>query len=86
MAACVQQHNQRHGHEDVGPAGPPSAKAITALLREARSRSRRADKLSDTAAAVDNPTTHVRVKLSSRHRDLRLRQPGDAQATGAPLR
>jgi hypothetical protein len=35
---------------------PPSAKAITALLREARSLSRRADKLSGTAAAVD-PTT-----------------------------
>jgi DNA-binding ferritin-like protein len=36
---------------------PPSAKAITALLREARSLSRRADKLSGTAAAVDDPTT-----------------------------
>jgi DNA-binding ferritin-like protein len=36
---------------------PPSAKAIAALLREARSLSRRADKLGDTAAAVDDPTT-----------------------------
>ena len=36
---------------------PPSAKAITALLREARSLSRRADKLSGTAAAVDDLTT-----------------------------
>jgi hypothetical protein len=29
---------------------PPSAKAVTALLREARSLSRRADKLNVTAA------------------------------------
>jgi len=36
---------------------PPSAKAVTALLREARSLSRRADKLNGTAAAVDDPTT-----------------------------
>jgi hypothetical protein len=36
---------------------PPSAKAITALLREARSLSRRADKLRGTPAAVDDPTT-----------------------------
>jgi hypothetical protein len=36
---------------------PPSAKGIAALLREARSLSRRADKLGDTAAAVDDPTT-----------------------------
>ena len=36
---------------------PPSAKAITALLREARSLSRRADQLGGTAAAVDDPTT-----------------------------
>jgi DNA-binding ferritin-like protein len=36
---------------------PPSAKAVTALLREARSLSRRADKLNGTAAAVDDATT-----------------------------
>ena len=36
---------------------PPSAKVVTALLREARSVSRRADKLSSTAAGVDDPTT-----------------------------
>lgn len=36
---------------------PPSAKAITALLREARSLSRRADKLSATAAAMPDLTT-----------------------------
>ena len=36
---------------------PPSAKAVTALLREARSLSRRADKLGDATAAVDDPTT-----------------------------
>ena len=38
-------------------ADPPSAKAITTLLREARSLSRRADKLGGTAAAVGDPTT-----------------------------
>jgi DNA-binding ferritin-like protein len=36
---------------------PVSAKAVTTLLREARSLSRRADKLGSTAAAVDDPTT-----------------------------
>ena len=36
---------------------PPSAKAVTTLLREARSLSRRADKLGGAAAAVDDPTT-----------------------------
>jgi len=36
---------------------PPSARAITALLREARSVSRRADKLGGTAAALDDLTT-----------------------------
>ncbi|GAA3228917.1 hypothetical protein GCM10017691_20530 [Pseudonocardia petroleophila] len=45
------------GDDDVDLPEPPSAKAITALLREARSLSRRADKLSSTAAAVDDPTT-----------------------------
>lgn len=43
--------------DDVDQPEPPSAKAITALLREARSLSRRADRLSSTAAAVDDPTT-----------------------------
>ena len=37
--------------------GPPSAKAVTALLREARSLSRRVDKLSGTATAVGDLTT-----------------------------
>ncbi len=37
---------------------PPPAEAVTALLREARSLSRRADKLGATAAAaVDDPET-----------------------------
>lgn len=36
---------------------PPSAKAVTAMLREARSLSRRADKLNGTAAAVGDATT-----------------------------
>ena len=44
------------GDDDVDRPEPPSAKAVTAMLREARSLSRRADKLNDTAA-VDDPTT-----------------------------
>jgi hypothetical protein len=43
--------------DDEDRPEPPSAKVVTALLREARSLSRRADKLSGTAAAVDDPTT-----------------------------
>jgi hypothetical protein len=43
--------------DDADRPEPPSAKAITALLREARSLSRRADKLNGTAAAVDDPMT-----------------------------
>ncbi len=43
--------------DDLDLPEPPSAKAVTALLREARSLSRRADKLGATAAAVDDPTT-----------------------------
>jgi hypothetical protein len=43
--------------DDVDQPDPPSAKAITALLREARSLSRRADRLRGTAAAVDDPMT-----------------------------
>jgi len=42
---------------DMDSPDPPSAKAITALLREARSLSRRADKLGSTAAAVGDLTT-----------------------------
>ena len=42
--------------DDADRPEPPSAKAITALLREAP-LSRRADKLSGTAAAVDDSTT-----------------------------
>ena len=41
---------------DMDSPDPP-AKAITALLREAGSLSRRADKLGGTAAAVDDRTT-----------------------------
>jgi hypothetical protein len=47
----------RMGDDEVDRPEPPSAKAITALLREARSLSRRADKLGGTAAAMDDPTT-----------------------------
>jgi hypothetical protein len=43
--------------DDMDSPDPPSAKVITALLREARSLSRRAEKLGGTAAAVDDPTT-----------------------------
>jgi hypothetical protein len=43
--------------DEVDRAEPLSTKAVTALLREARSLSRRADKLSGTAAAVDDTTT-----------------------------
>ncbi len=42
---------------DMNSPDPPSTKAITALLREARSLSRRADKLGGTAATVDDTTT-----------------------------
>jgi hypothetical protein len=45
------------GDDEVDQPEPPSAKAVTALLREARSLSRRADKLGVTAATVDDPTT-----------------------------
>jgi len=43
--------------DDTGRPEPASAKTITALLREARSLSRRADKLSGTVRTVDDPTT-----------------------------
>jgi hypothetical protein len=43
---------------DSDSPGLPSLRAVTALLREARSLSRRADKLGrSVAAAVDDPTT-----------------------------
>ena len=44
--------------DDVDRAAPLSAKAVTALLPEARSLSRRADKLGGAAAAVDHTETH----------------------------
>ncbi len=44
--------------DDVDRAEPVSAKAVTALLREARSLSRRVDKLGGAAAAMDDPETH----------------------------
>jgi hypothetical protein len=43
---------------DSDSPGPPSLKAVIALLREARSLSRHADKPGrSVAAAVDDPTT-----------------------------
>jgi hypothetical protein len=43
--------------DDMDRPEVPSVKAVTALLREARSLYRRADKLGGAAAAVDDPTT-----------------------------
>jgi hypothetical protein len=43
--------------DDTDRPEPVSAKAVTALLREARSLSRRADKLAGTATTMDDPTT-----------------------------
>jgi len=51
------EHRRLHAMPDIETPGPASAKEITALLREARSLSRRADKLSGGAAAVDDPRT-----------------------------
>ncbi|MGB8385231.1 MAG: hypothetical protein WCG47_29005 [Dermatophilaceae bacterium] len=45
------------GDDEVDRPEPPSAKEVRALLREARSLSRRADKVNGTAAAVDDATT-----------------------------
>jgi hypothetical protein len=53
----VDQRALARPRHDADRPEPPSAKAITALLREALSLSRRADKLSGTAAAVDDPMT-----------------------------
>jgi hypothetical protein len=44
---------------------PPSAKVVAALLREARSVSRRADKLAADVAAVQDPTIQ---QLAAGHR------------------
>ena len=66
------------GDEDVDQPEPPSAMAITALLREARSLSRRADELSDTGA-VPGPAargdTPPRTRKPSRPR-VRPTAPG----------
>ena len=40
----------------IDQVDPPSAKVVAALLREARSVSRRADKLAANIAAVQDPT------------------------------
>jgi len=40
----------------IDQVDPPSAKVVAALLREARSVSRRADKLAADIAAVQDPT------------------------------
>ncbi len=57
--------------DDEDRPEPPSAKVVTALLREARSLSRRADKLSSTAAGVDDPTTqHLVAEACTRMEQL----------------
>jgi len=43
-------------HEGMDQMDPPSPKLVAALLREARSVSRRADKLGADVAAVQDPT------------------------------
>ena len=55
----VARRDNRGMTEDDGDrAEPVLAKAVTALLREARSLSRRADKLGGAVAAMDDPETH----------------------------
>ena len=53
---------------------PPSAKVVAALLRDARSLSRRADKLDDAAAVADSMTrqlaTEARTSIDSLVRHL----------------
>jgi hypothetical protein len=53
---------------------PPSAKVVAALLRDARSLSRRADKLDDAAAVADSTTrqlaTEARTSIDSLVRHL----------------
>jgi hypothetical protein len=56
VGAWGAQHNLWHDRRR-GPAGASFGETITSLLREARSLSRRADKLGSTAAAVDDPAT-----------------------------
>ncbi len=56
---------------DLGSPVPSTARAITALLREARSLSRRADKLSATAAGMADLTTQqLAVEASTRAQHL----------------
>ena len=42
---------------------PPSAKVVAALLRDARSLSRRADKLDDAAAVADSTTRQLAAEV-----------------------
>ncbi len=56
---------------DLGSPVPSTAIATTALLREARSLSRRADRLSATAAAMTDLTTqHLAAEASTRVQHL----------------
>ena len=52
---------------DLGSPVPSTARATTALLREARSLSRRADKLSATAAAMADLTTQQLATEAATH-------------------
>ncbi len=55
---------------DMNSPVPPSARAITALLREARSLSRRADRLSAGAAMTDPTTQQLADEASVRVQQL----------------
>lgn len=57
-------------NDDEDQPEPPSAKVVTALLREARPLSRRADKLRSTAAVVNDPTTQHLVVACTRMEQL----------------
>lgn len=53
-------HDTDDSDDDISDSqspGPPSGKTVTALLREARSLSRRADKLNDSAAVLNDTRT-----------------------------
>jgi hypothetical protein len=51
--------------EGMDQMDPPSPKLVAALLREARSVSRRADKLGADIAALQDPTQELAAQASS---------------------
>jgi len=79
------------GDDDVDRPGPLFAKAVTAMLREARSLSRRADKLTIAAAAgEDRRTEQLAAEACTSMEQLvhhlmlleRQAQRGEKSATG----